>query len=146
MKKIIYLFTIITIISLSIYKNNAVAQFSETKILQINNKSLEVEIAKTSESRQKGLMYRTNLDKNAGMLFIFDKETASCMWMKNTLIPLSVAFIDSDGYIINIEEDMQPLSLENSCAKRPAKYAIETNINWFKNNNIKVDDFVKNLP
>lgn len=144
MKKIINLFAIITIVFLSIYKNNAVAQFSESKILHINNKSLEVEIAKTSESRQKGLMHRTSLNENSGMLFIFDQPNTYCMWMKNTLIPLSVAFIDSDGYIINIE-NMQPLSLENSCAKRPAKYAIEVNINWFEKNNIKADDFVKNL-
>lgn len=144
MKKIISLFTIITIILLSIYKNIAVAQFSESKVLHINNKSLEVEIAKTEATRQKGLMFRTNLETNSGMLFIFDRPTTSCMWMKNTLIPLSVAFVDSDGFIINIE-NMQPLDLSNHCAKRPAKYAIETNINWFKNNNIKADDFVKNL-
>lgn len=144
MKKIISLFTIITIILLSIYKNIAVAQFSESKVLYINNKSLEVEIAKTEATRQKGLMFRINLETNSGMLFIFDRPTTSCMWMKNTLIPLSVAFVDSDGFIINIE-NMQPLDLSNHCAKRPAKYAIETNINWFKNNNIKADDLVKNL-
>lgn len=144
MKKIISLFTIITIILFAVYKNVAFAQFSESKILYINNKSLEVEIAKSEASRQKGLMFRTTLETNSGMLFIFDRPTTSCMWMKNTLIPLSVAFVDSEGYIINIE-NMQQLDLRNHCAKRPAKYAIETNINWFENNNIKANDFVKNL-
>lgn len=145
MKKFISLFSIIiTIILLFGYENIAFAQFSESKILHINNKSLDVEVAKNETSRQKGLMFRTTLETNSGMLFIFDRPTTSCMWMKNTLIPLSVAFVDSDGFIINIE-NMQPLSLDNHCAKRPAKYAIEANINWFENNNIKADDFVKNL-
>lgn len=145
MKKIISLCAVITIIFyLFNYENSVFFQFSKSKILYINNNLLDVEIAKTFRSRQKGLMYRNNLDTNSGMLFIFEEPYTYCMWMKNTLIPLSVAFIDNDGYIINIE-NMQPLSLENFCAKRPAKYAIEVNINWFENNNIKVNDFVRNL-
>ena len=79
MKKIISLFTIITIILFAVYKNVAFAQFSESKILYINNKSLEVEIAKSEASRQKGLMFRTTLETNSGMLFIFDRPTTSCM-------------------------------------------------------------------
>ena len=71
-----------------------------------------------------------------GMLFVFTEKNTHCMWMRNTFIPLSVAFIDEEGRIINIE-DMQPQTESNHCAKVPARYALEMNIGWFAQRGIK---------
>ena len=92
---------------------------------------IEAEVAYTEQSRQQGLMQRTAMPAYHGMLFVFPRPSSDCMWMRNTLLPLSVAFIDGDGKIINIE-DMQPQTENNHCALRPARYALEMNLNWFK--------------
>ncbi len=92
---------------------------------------IEAEVAYTEQSRQQGLMHRTSMPAYHGMLFVFPRPSSDCMWMRNTLLPLSVAFIDGDGKIINIE-DMQPQTENNHCAARPARYALEMNLNWFK--------------
>jgi uncharacterized membrane protein (UPF0127 family) len=76
-------------------------------------------------------MRRKSMAQGAGMLFLFDESAAHCMWMKNTLIPLSVAFIDERGQIVNIA-DMQPLDETSHCASRPARFALEMNQGWFK--------------
>jgi uncharacterized membrane protein (UPF0127 family) len=91
---------------------------------------IRAEVAADFPSRAQGLMYRKRLAPNAGMLFVFDQPGEQCMWMKNTLIPLSVAFIDDAGTIINIE-DMTPQTLDSHCARRPARYALEMNGGWF---------------
>jgi uncharacterized membrane protein (UPF0127 family) len=91
---------------------------------------IQAEVVAEGEARARGLMHRKSLAQNAGMLFIFDDPGIHCMWMKNTLIPLSVAFVDDRGTIVNIE-DMEPHSLESHCAARPVKYALEVNRGWF---------------
>ena len=98
--------------------------------------SIRAEVAADIPTRMRGLMYRTSMPANAGMLFIFDEATTHCMWMKNTLIPLSVAFIDDGGTIINIA-DMQPQSEQSHCAAKPARYALEMNRGWFAQRGIK---------
>ncbi len=97
---------------------------------------IQAEVASTPYQKQIGLMNRTQLGPNQGMLFIFDRPYKHCMWMKNTLIPLSVAFLDNDGIILNIEE-MLAQTENNHCAIKPALYALEMNTNWFKSKNIK---------
>jgi uncharacterized membrane protein (UPF0127 family) len=92
---------------------------------------IEAEVAATQESRQVGLMNRRAMPQQHGMLFIFDQSARHCMWMKNTLIPLAVAFLDDAGRIINVEE-MQPLNERNHCAAQPARFALEMNAGWFK--------------
>lgn len=79
------------------------------------------------------------------MLFLFPEPAVFCMWMKNTLIPLSVAFLDEDGKIINIES-MQPQTEATHCTKRPAKYALEMNQGWFKSRNIRPGTMIDGLP
>lgn len=96
---------------------------------------IEAEIANTDESRQLGLMNRKQMAANHGMLFVFGQPEQYCMWMKNTLIPLSVAFLDADGKIINIEE-MRPQTEDVHCAGGPAKFALEMNEHWFKSRGI----------
>lgn len=117
---------------------------AELKEIQINQKIIQVEIADTDQEREIGLMYRKKLPTENGMLFKFDYAMPVCMWMKNTYIPLSVAFIDSNGTIINIEK-MHPLTENIHCSKRAAQYALEMNQGWFEKNNIKKGDKVASL-
>ena len=97
---------------------------------------IQAELANTFETRARGLMYRESLGPNQGMLFIFPDEEQHCMWMKNTLIPLSVAFIDDKGVIINIAE-MQPQTEQSHCASRPALYALEMSKGWFASKGVR---------
>lgn len=92
---------------------------------------LSAEVAATDDTRIRGLMHRTSLPTDRGMLFVFTEDSAHCMWMRNTLIPLSVAFLDKEGRILNIE-DMAPRTETNHCAARPARYALEMNLGWFR--------------
>ena len=97
---------------------------------------IEAEVAASDQNRQVGLMNRKAMPQQRGMLFVFTQNNTHCMWMRNTLIPLSVAFIDDEGYIINIE-DMQPQTEDNHCARQPARYALEMNLGWFAQRGIK---------
>ncbi len=97
---------------------------------------IRAEIASTAETRTIGLMHRKKLGANDGMLFVFFDLAPHCMWMKNTLVPLSVAFIDERGVILNIA-DMQPLNEQSHCAAGPARFALEMNQGWFAAKGIK---------
>ncbi|MDH4094363.1 MAG: DUF192 domain-containing protein [Betaproteobacteria bacterium] len=97
---------------------------------------IRAEVADRDATRSLGLMHRTSLPPNGGMLFVFDESGAHCMWMKNTLLPLSVAFLDEAGAIVNIA-DMQPLSEATHCAARPARYALEMTQGWFAERGIR---------
>ena len=97
---------------------------------------IRAEVAADYSTRGRGLMFRKSLAPNGGMLFIFDAAEIHCMWMKNTYIPLSVAFVDAQGAIINIA-DMQPHSEQSHCAARPALYALEMPQGWFAERGVK---------
>lgn len=97
---------------------------------------IEAEVAATTENRMVGLMNRRSMPAQRGMVFAFTQENTHCMWMRNTYVPLSVAFIDADGVIINIE-DMQPQTETSHCSKKPARYALEMNQGWFAQRGIK---------
>lgn len=97
---------------------------------------IEAEVAATQADRMQGLMQRRNLGPNQGMLFIFPQAQRHCMWMKNTVLPLSVAFLDEEGRILNIR-DMQPQTENNHCADAPARFALEMNQGWFAAKGIK---------
>ena len=113
--------------------NTASAQNSAT--LTIGAYKITAEVANTAYLRQKGLMNRLYLPQNQGMIFIFPQAMTHCMWMKNTPLDLSVAFIDDLGRIINIEQ-MQANTTNAHCAKMPARYALEMKAGFFKNRNI----------
>jgi uncharacterized protein len=117
---------------------NAYAQLAPLPATQLSAGMylIRAEVADSMEARMQGLMYRKTMAQNAGMVFVFDENATHCMWMKNTLIPLSVAFIDQAGEIINIA-DMQPQSEQSHCASRPARYALEMNKGWFAQRGIK---------
>ena len=106
---------------------------------------IRAEVAADFPTRAKGLMHRASMPQNAGMLFIFDESAVQCMWMKNTLIPLSVAFIDDGGSIINIA-DMAPQTEDSHCASRPARYALEMNRGWFAARGIKPGSRLGGIP
>lgn len=97
---------------------------------------IRAEVADRDASRTLGLMHRTALAPNGGMLFVFDDEAVHCMWMKNTPLPLSVAFIDAGGAILNIA-DMQPHTEDSHCAAQPARYALEMAQGWFAERGIR---------
>ena len=117
----------------------------KTTTLKVGAHNLKVEVAASDPQREKGLMNRPQLGRNDGMLFVFDVPAYHAMWMKNTLIPLSVAFVDKDGAILNIL-DMEPQTLDSHQSAGPAIYAIETNKGWFEKKKIKAGDKVTGLP
>ena len=106
---------------------------------------IRAEVAADFSSRARGLMHRKSLAPNAGMLFIFDDAALHCMWMKNTYVPLSVAFLDEKGEIINIA-DMEPQSERSHCAARPARYALEMERGWFAQRGIKAGARLGGVP
>jgi uncharacterized membrane protein (UPF0127 family) len=105
---------------------------------------IKAEVADTAATRAQGLMRRKAMDQGAGMLFVFDQTAIHCMWMKNTLIPLSAAFIDARGRILNIA-DMQPLDETSHCASQPARYALEMNQGWFRKRGIAAGAVIQSL-
>ena len=92
---------------------------------------IEAEVAHTVEARQTGLMHRVAMPLHRGMVFVFPEEAVHCMWMRNTPLPLSVAFIDDGGRILNIER-MAPRTEDSHCAAAPARFALEMNAGWFE--------------
>ena len=112
----------------------AAADVCSPAILDLRESGAElrfnVEIADDATERAQGLMFRESMAKFSGMLFVYETPQPVAFWMKNTLIPLSIAFIDADGKIVNIA-DMQPQTEANHCAARPVRYALEMNLGWF---------------
>ena len=107
---------------------------------------VEAEIADDDAERQRGLMERTALAEDAGMLFVFGRERELSFWMRNTLIPLSIAYIDADGRIVDIE-DMEPLDdTTKHPSAEPAQYALEVNQGFFDERGVEVGDTVEGLP
>jgi uncharacterized membrane protein (UPF0127 family) len=113
--------------------------------LKVGAHALRVEVMSNDADRACGMMHRKHLGANDGMLFIFEEPAYHSMWMKNTLIPLSVAFLDRNGVILNIL-DMEPETLDPHVSAGPSIYAIETNKGWFAAKKIKPGDKVTGLP
>lgn len=111
----------------------------KTVVIPLADTTITVEIADTDQLRAQGLMNRKDLSEDRGMLFIFDDERKLSFWMKNTLIPLSIAYISKNGEIKEIY-NMQPLDESSVRSTRSVMYALETNQGWFEKNGIKVGD------
>jgi uncharacterized protein len=131
------------LIALAAVAINASAQMPEVP-LTIAGQKLTAEVAATNPDRMQGLMHRRMMPENRGMLFVFTDEANHAMWMKNTFIPLSVAFIDSKGVITNIE-DMKPHTEDAHPATRPVRYALEMNLGWFAKRGIKAGAKIEGL-
>ncbi|QDF99655.1 hypothetical protein CJ010_06645 [Azoarcus sp. DD4] len=105
---------------------------------------IEVEVAATPQNRQLGLMNRREMAAQHGMVFVFTEDARHCMWMKNTLLPLSVAFLDARGRILNIE-DMKPQTEDSHCASGAARFALEMNQGWFRERGLKAGDSIRGV-
>lgn len=113
--------------------------------LSVGGQTVSAEVAATEKSRNYGLMNRKSLPENHGMLFIFEHSDGHCFWMKNTPLPLSIAFIDDMGLIVNIA-DMQPFDETAHCPAKPVRYALEMTQGWFRSHGIKPPAQVDGLP
>ncbi|HEY4542975.1 MAG TPA: DUF192 domain-containing protein [Noviherbaspirillum sp.] len=144
MKKILAIAALGACLGPSLAQQAAPAHFPVTA-LTAGMHVIRAEVASREEQRRQGLMFRKTMAQNEGMVFVFDSPAQVCMWMKNTFLPLSVAFIDGDGRIVNIEH-MQPQTTGQHCAQRPVSYALEMNQGWFEKKGIKPGMKIGGLP
>lgn len=106
---------------------------------------IQAEVAQTHREHSTGLMHRPALAANEGMLFVYESPQILCYWMRNTLIPLTVAFIGDDGAIVNLK-DMQPLDERSHCSIKPVRYALEMNQGWFDERGLKPGFKLRGIP
>jgi uncharacterized protein len=104
--------------------------------LQSGMHNIRAQVASTGEQRATGLMHRREMPQHEGMLFIFEQPSVQCFWMKNTLLPLSIAFLADDGTVVNIRE-MKPQALDSQCSDKPVRYVLEMNEGWFAKRGVK---------
>ena len=112
--------------------------------LQAGIHRIKAEVADSPQERSRGLMLRKSLQANSGMLFVFEDAALHCFWMKNTLIPLTIAFLDDDGTIVTLA-DMQPHDEASHCPAKPVRYALEMDQGWFKGKGIRNGDRIAGL-
>lgn len=113
--------------------------------LQAGMHNIVAEVARTPQQQQIGMMMRTDMATHEGMLFVFEEASARCFWMKNTLLPLSIAFIEDNGTVVNIAE-MKPRSEASHCSDKPVRYALEMNQGWFAKRAIRPGFRLKGPP
>ena len=106
---------------------------------------IDTQLALTAEQRSTGLMHRREMPQNEGMLFVFDQPTVQCFWMKNTLLPLTAAFVADDGTVVNLE-DMKPKTTDSHCSTKPVRYVLEMNQGWFAKRGIKAGSKLGGKP
>jgi uncharacterized membrane protein (UPF0127 family) len=97
---------------------------------------IDAQVASTPQTRQTGLMHRKEMPQHEGMIFVFEQPAVQCFWMKNTLIPLTAAFVEDDGTIVNLV-DMKPQTLDSHCSAKPVRYVLEMNQGWFAQKGVK---------
>lgn len=107
--------------------------------------NIRAAVAQTDEQLTTGLMYRRQMAQHEGMLFVYDYPARRCFWMKNTILPLSIAFLADDGTVVNIE-DMQPQTLDSHCSTQPVRYALEMHQGWFAKRGIKAGSKLGGKP
>lgn len=125
--------------SLAQFRNSEVNTSLELMPFRLADTTILVEIADTNRSRQIGLMHRQFMPEHRGMLFVFAEPQQLCFWMRNTLIPLSIAYLDDNAKVIDIF-NMQPLDESSVCSTAPAQFALEVNQGWFERHQVKVGD------
>ena len=113
--------------------------------LGVGMHNIVAEVARTPQQQQIGMMMRTKMEQHEGMLFVFDEVGPRCFWMRNTLLPLAIAYIADDGTIVNIAE-MQPQSDTSHCSEKPVRYALEMNQGWFARRGIKSGMRLRGAP
>ena len=113
--------------------------------LTVGIHQIDAQLAMTSEQREIGLMFRKEMPQHEGMLFVFEDPSRLCFWMKNTLIPLTAAFIADDSSIVNLE-NMKPLTTESHCATKPVRFVLEMKQGWFAKKDIKPGSKISGRP
>jgi uncharacterized protein len=106
---------------------------------------IDAQVALTAEQRMVGLMFRKEMPQHEGMLFVFEQPSVQCFWMKNTLLPLTAAFVADDGTIVNLA-DMKPLVTDSHCSAKPVRYVLEMNQGWFAKKGIKAGGKLSGQP
>lgn len=106
---------------------------------------IDTQVAATPEQRSTGLMFRQQMPQGEGMLFVFERPSEQCFWMKNTLLPLTAAFVADDGTIVNLA-DMKPQTTESHCSKEPVRYVLEMNQGWFAKKGLKAGSKLTGKP
>jgi uncharacterized protein len=106
---------------------------------------IQAELAQTPDQRSIGLMFRKTMGTNEGMLFAFEQPATQCFWMKNTLLPLDIAFVAADGTVVNIDA-MKPQTLDSHCSTKPVPFVLEMNLGWFAKRGIKAGSKLKGAP
>lgn len=106
---------------------------------------IDAQVASTPQQRQTGLMFRENLPQQEGMLFVFEDAAVQCFWMKNTLVPLTAAFVADDGRIVNLA-DMQPQTTDSHCSEAPVRYVLEMNQGWFSKKGLRKGTKLSGTP
>src|SRR4051812_27615391 len=118
----------------------ALAQEPQTDLARVRLSAgmhqIEAQVAQTPDQRQTGLMYRKQMPQHEGMLFVFDEPSVQCFWMKNTLLPLTAAFVADDGEVVNLV-DMKPQTTDSHCSARPVRFVLEMNQGWFAKRGVK---------
>ncbi len=127
----------------------AVAQQAQMDLqrtsLSIGMYRIDTQLAVTPQQRQVGLMFRNEMPQAEGMLFIFEQPEKQCFWMKNTVLPLTAAFVADDGRIVNLA-DMKPQTEESHCSDEPVRYVLEMNQGWFAKKNFKKGTKISGAP
>ena len=139
-----------TVLAFMAFAGSAAAQTEpqprlKTTTLTAGMHVIQAELARTPEQQQIGMMYRRSMGANEAMLFVEETAGVRCFWMRNTLIPLSIAFIADDGSVVNIA-DMQPQSDESHCSTKPVRYALEMNVGWFAKRGIRAGSRIRGGP
>jgi len=116
-----------------------------TVTLSLGMHKISAEVAQSPDERAIGLMHRSSMGASQGMLFVFEQPGQQCFWMKNTLLPLAIAFIADDGTIVNIDE-MKPQTLDSHCSAKPVRYVLEMNTRWFDKRGIKAGSRLSGAP
>jgi uncharacterized membrane protein (UPF0127 family) len=136
---------IVSFFSFLILGSSANAQQGPAIDLYAGLYKIHAEVAKTEKARQLGLMHRTYMPADDGMLFIFEQSATHCFWMRNTKIPLAIAFIADDGKIVNILE-MKAMTEDNHCPTKPVRFALEMNQGWFSKKGVLPGHTITGLP
>lgn len=106
---------------------------------------IDAQVAQAPEQRTTGLMFRREMPQQEGMLFVFEQPSGLCFWMKNTVLPLTAAFVADDGTIVNLA-DMKPQTTDTHCAMKPVRYVLEMNQGWFTKRGIKAGSKLGGVP
>ena len=144
MKRLISLFFALSWCLLAASQDQPQTQLPRIK-LQLGMYQIDTQVAQTPDQRSIGLMFRSEMPMHEGMLFVFEQPSTPCFWMKNTLLPLTAAFIADDGTIVNLA-DMKPQTTDSHCSTKPVRFVLEMHQGWFAKKGFKAGNKLAGSP